>query len=55
MKKSIVASSGNVFIDLGYSKDEGGLVNKCVNRHQAAILSFPTILCFTTPSTNVFP
>jgi hypothetical protein len=26
MKKSIVASSGNVFIDLGYSKDEAAIL-----------------------------
>ena len=26
MKESIVASSGNVFIDLGYSKDEAAIL-----------------------------
>ena len=26
MKKSIIASSGNVFIDLGYSKDEAAIL-----------------------------
>lgn len=26
MKKSIVASSGNVFVDLGYSKDEAAIL-----------------------------
>lgn len=26
MKKSIVASSGNIFIDLGYSKDEAAIL-----------------------------
>ena len=31
------------------------LVNRSVNRHQAANLSIPLFFCFITPSTNVFP
>jgi hypothetical protein len=34
---------------------DGSLVNRSVNRHQAANLSIPLFFCFITPSTNVFP
>jgi hypothetical protein len=37
------------------SGEIGSLVNRSVNRHQAANLSIPLFFCFITPSTNVFP